>query len=83
MKSPTILKKLLQDLGIKSMVPTEDLLKELGGMTLIRFNKILDNSSPREVTALEAHGLVKWLARLTNQPTTAIRLWEHEEVTAE
>jgi hypothetical protein len=77
MKSPNILKKMLQDLGIKSMVPTEDLLEELG-MTLIRFNKILENTTPREVTALEAHALVKWLARLTNQSTTAISLWGKE-----
>ena len=78
MKNPTILKQHLQGLGIKSMVPTEELLNELG-MTLIRFNKILENSTPREVTALEAHALVKWLARLTNQPTAEISLWRKEE----
>jgi hypothetical protein len=82
MKSPNILKRLLQELGIKSMVPTEELLKEMGDMTLVRFNKILENSSPKELTALEAQYLTRWLARLTNQPAASISLVKREEVPA-
>ena len=82
MKRPNILKILLQKMGIKVMVPTEELLKEMGDMTLVRFNKILENSSPKELTAMEAEYLTRWLARLTNQPAAAISLWEREEVPA-
>jgi hypothetical protein len=74
------LKDLLQELGIKAMVPSEKLLTdELGGMTLIRFNKILSNTSKREMTALEAELFTTWLARMTNKPVTSISLWEQDK----
>lgn len=76
MKVHNNLKRLLEELGIKSMIPTETLLKKLGGMTLIRFNKILNNSTAGDLTALEADRLTKWLAEATGRHTTAIILFD-------
>jgi hypothetical protein len=77
------LKKVLEELGIKSMIPTEELLKKLGHMTPHRFNKILNNSSPQPLTAVEADAITRWLARMTGQPVTSIQLIDHREVKEE
>lgn len=77
MMQPNSIQRQLEKLGIKSMIPTEKLLTQvLGGMTLRRFNKILGNSSVRELTLSEARRLTAWLAALTHQPESAIDLWE-------
>ena len=79
------LKKLLEEAGIKTLTPTDKVLKDkLGGMTIRRFNKILNNSaSLTPVTATEANNLKRWLAGLTNKPVTDVNLFEPmEEVPA-
>jgi hypothetical protein len=77
MKVKNNLKRRLEELGIKNMIPTGDLLnKHLDGMTIIRFNKILANSSKNELTAQEVRTLTKWLANMTGQPEAAIELLE-------
>lgn len=59
------------------MVPTDDLLSnKLDGMTLIRFNKILANSSKNELTIREVRFLTKWLAEITGQAEANIELVE-------
>lgn len=72
------LKKLLEEAGIKTLTPTDKVLKDkLGGMTIRRFNKILNNSaSLTPVTATEANNLIKWLAALTNKPVAEVNLFE-------
>jgi hypothetical protein len=49
-------------------------------MTPIRFNKILNNSSPQPLTAVEADVIKSWLSRMTGQPQTNIQLIDHREV---
>jgi hypothetical protein len=81
MKVKNKLKRILEQMGVKSMIPTDDLLKKLGGMTLIRFNKIVNNSPSMEaLTAMEADYLKKWLATMTNRPVADIELFEAEAV---
>lgn len=72
------LKKLLEEAGIKSLIPTDKTLKDnLGGMTIRRFNKILNNSAAlTPVTATEANNLTRWVASLTNQPITNVNLFD-------
>lgn len=74
------LKKLLEEAGIKTLTPTDKVLKsKLGGMTLRRFNKILNNSpSLTPVTATEANNLIKWLAALLNRSVATVNLFEAE-----
>lgn len=77
MKVKNNLKRRLEEFGIKTMIPTDDLLnKKLDGMTIIRFNKILANSSRNELTAQEVRCLVKWLAGITGQSEADIELLE-------
>jgi hypothetical protein len=77
MKAKNNLKRRLEELGIKSIIPTEELLlKRLGGMTIIRFNKILANSSKSELTISEAKNLTRWLASMTGQNEADIELLE-------
>jgi hypothetical protein len=81
MKVKNKLKHILEQMGIKSMIPTDALLKKLGGMTLIRFNKIVNNSPSMEaLTAMEADYLKKWVAAMTNQSVADIELFEVESV---
>ncbi|MGI4870501.1 MAG: hypothetical protein ACRYFX_04900 [Janthinobacterium lividum] len=82
MKIRNKLKKLLQEAGIKSMVPTDELLEKLGGMTIHRFNQILNNDSKTELSLLEVSYLKKWLAEVTNQSEDTIDLVEGKEVPA-
>lgn len=44
--------------------PSEELLQLLGGMTLHRFNKILNNKG-EDLTAVEKSGLEAWLFEIT------------------
>ncbi len=75
------LKKLLEDLGIKTMVPSDNLLtNKLGGMTLNRFNQIVNNDSKTELSVLEVSNLKKWLSEVTGQPVEAIMLLEDKEL---
>lgn len=77
MKVRNNLKRRLEELGIKNMIPTEDLLQnKLDGMTHIRFNKILANSSKRELTVLETRHLTSWLASITGRLEADIELLE-------
>lgn len=76
------LKKLLQEAGIKSMVPTDELLVKLDGMTIHRFNQIMANESKKELSLLEVDLLTKWLASATHQQPEAINLLEREEAHA-
>lgn len=77
MKIKNRLKFLLEGLGIKSMVPTDDLLKnQFGGMTFHRWNQILNNDSKTELSVLEVSYLKRWLARVTGQPEALIILVE-------
>jgi hypothetical protein len=82
MKVRNTLKRQLQEAGIKSMVPTNDLLKKLGGMTIHRFNQILNNDSKTELSLLEVSYLKTWFAALTNTPVDAIELIEKETAAA-
>jgi hypothetical protein len=69
------LKELLFSLGIKSMIPSENLLKEkLGGMTPHRFNQILNNDSKKELSLLEISMLQRWLSEVTGKPENTIAL---------
>ncbi|MGI4833308.1 MAG: hypothetical protein ACRYFK_07585 [Janthinobacterium lividum] len=77
MKIRNRLKELLFGFGIKTIIPTEPLLREkLGGMTPHRFNQILNNESKTELTVLEASLLRHWLSEVTGQPASAIVLLE-------
>lgn len=82
MKPRNNIKRLLEELGIKSMIPTDDLLKKrLAGMTLRRFNKIVNNNPVSEpLTALEADGLRDWLGSVKNVAAATIPLFEKEAV---
>ncbi len=82
MKIRNRLKKLLQEMGIKSMVPTDELLHQLGSMTTHRFNQILNNESKTELSILEVSYLTRWLASITHQSEGVIELVEREEATA-
>jgi hypothetical protein len=82
MKVRNTLKRQLQEAGIKSMVPTDELLKKLGGMTIHRFNQILNIDSKTELSLLEVSYLTAWLTALTNRPADTIELIEKEAVTA-
>lgn len=72
------LKKLLEEAGIKAVTPTDKVLKEkLGGMTIRRFNKILNNSAAlTPITATEANNLRLWLASLTSKPVSSVNLFD-------
>ena len=71
------LKKILLGLGIKSLVPTEQVLSEqLAGMTMHRFNKLLNNVGPKEIQLHEVHVLVDWLSQMTGKPKTDFKLVE-------
>ncbi|MDJ0367311.1 hypothetical protein QMK33_19355 [Hymenobacter sp. H14-R3] len=73
---------LLQEAGIKSMVPTDDLLRQLDGMTIHRFNQIMANDSKKELSLLEVGLLKQWLATLTHQQPDDIELLERQEAVA-
>jgi hypothetical protein len=68
------LKEMLSDLGIKSMAPTSDLLKKLGGMTLHRFNQILNNDSKTELSVLEVSLIQDWLGSVTGREPASIEV---------
>ena len=73
------LREILQELGIKSMIPTTTALREkLGGMSLIRFNKLLNNAGPRDIRLHEVQLLTTWLAEITGRPKSAVKVLKME-----
>jgi hypothetical protein len=77
MKVQNRLQQILQELGIKTMIPTHDLLHgKLGGMTLRRFNKLLHNSAVRPITVAEMQMLGEWLSGLAGKSISEIQLIE-------
>ncbi len=65
MKVRNRVKTLLNEAGLESVRPTEKLLSDtLGGMSLIRFNQIWDNSSKTELSIYEVRCLETWLNKL-------------------
>ena len=83
MKVQNRLKKILQEMGIRTMVPTKQVLADkLGGMTLIRFNKLLNNSGPNDIQLQEVLLLTTWLSEVTGKPKAALQLLAGEEVPA-
>jgi hypothetical protein len=76
------LKEILVELGIKTMVPTDQVLaKKLGGMSLIRFNKLLNNAG-RDIKVDEVQHLTTWLSELSGKPKADFQLLAEEEVSA-
>ncbi|TPG72010.1 hypothetical protein EAH73_01830 [Hymenobacter nivis] len=66
-------------MGIKTMVPTDELLtNKLGGMTMIRFNQLLNNSSKTELSVAEVGRLKRWLGGVLNQDPNTVKLLEEE-----
>lgn len=77
------LKILLQEMGFKMIVPTQELLSsKLGGMTIHRFNKLVHNVGPNEITVPEVHALGTWLSELTGKPASSFELVETKEAAA-
>ena len=77
------LKIILQEMGFKTMVPTSEMLNsKLGGMTLHRFNKLLENAGPNEITVPEVHAISTWLGELTGKPASSFQLVEAKKVEA-
>jgi hypothetical protein len=78
MRQKNNLKTLLEEAGIKTLTPTDNVLKsKLEGMTIRRFNKILNNSpSLTPITATEANNLIKWVAGLLNKSVSEVNLFD-------
>ena len=73
------LKEILEELGIKSIIPTTSVLSDkLGGMSLIRFNKLLNNSGPNDIQLREVQLLTSWLSEITGKPRTDFNLLKEE-----
>lgn len=83
MKVKNRLKEILQEMGIKSMQPTEQVLNQkLGGMTLIRFNKLLNNAGPNDIQLHEVQLLTNWLSEVTGKAKADLQLLAGEGVAA-
>ena len=72
------LREFLQEMGIRTVVPTDQVLVDkLGGMTLIRFNKLLANAG-KPIHLHEVQLLTNWLSELTGRPKSGIDLLNME-----
>ena len=79
MKVKNYLREVLQQLGIRTLTPSDKTLSEkLGGMSLIRFNKLVKNEG-RPITVGEVQLLTEWLSGLTGQPKASFNLLEAAE----
>lgn len=77
------LQEMLLEMGIRSLVPTDDLLNnKLGGMSLIRFNKLMNNSVKIPISLTELELLAQWLSDMTNREVSVVDLLSKKEVTA-
>lgn len=54
------LREILTSIGLASVRPTEDLLKQWG-MSATRFNQLLDNKGRLGITVSESKALERWL----------------------
>ncbi|GAB3334211.1 hypothetical protein ACFQT0_19660 [Hymenobacter humi] len=78
------LNKILTELGIQKMVPTEQVRAEhLGGMTVHRFNKLLHNTGPNALEKGEEQLLLNWLTFLTGRPKESFQLMEEAPLAEE
>ncbi len=72
------LKEILEEMGIRTMVPTDQVLvSKLGGMSLIRFNKLLNNAG-NEIRLHEVQLLTAWLSELTGKAKADIKILKEE-----